>query len=63
MGHFDGMEKQIELEISYKKLVSAFIDLSEDLVKREQNQDRAEATCSGTANHLPRSFKPTQGRI
>lgn len=35
MGHFDGMKNQTELEISYKKLVSAFVDLAEDLVKQE----------------------------
>ncbi len=63
MGHFDGMKNQRQLEISYKKLVSAFIDLAEDLVKREQNHDGKKAACADKANHLSKSLKPKQGGI
>lgn len=38
MGYFDGMENQKELEIYFKKLVSAFISLSDDLLKEEERE-------------------------
>ncbi|MCL5291218.1 MAG: hypothetical protein M1548_01645 [Actinobacteria bacterium] len=38
MGYFDGMKNQKELEIYFKKLVSAFISLAEDL-DREPDED------------------------
>ena len=63
MGHFDGMENQKELEIYFKKLVSAFISLSEDLLQAEtQSQYEQEDICSNKENYLPQHFKPTEGR-
>ena len=44
MGHFDGMEKQLELEIGFKKLISVFISFAEsvtddDIAEFEKKRD------------------------
>jgi len=35
MGYFDGMEKQIELEVGFKKLISVFISFAESITDED----------------------------
>lgn len=36
MGFFDGMKNQRELEVCFKKMISAFISIAEDTLEEEE---------------------------
>ena len=63
MGYFDGMENQKEMEIYFKKLVSAFISLSEDLLERESKIEDEKEASSVKENPVTKYLESAQGRI
>jgi len=63
MGYFDGMENQREMEIYFKKLVSAFISLSEDLLERESQFEDEKEALSVEEKPVAKYLKSAQGRI
>lgn len=46
MGYFDGMEKQIELEVGFKKLISVFISFAESITDEDIREFEKKETIS-----------------